>query len=570
MAIGSIRSAEGVSTDKSSAADLRPAWVRWVIPSVGDLIFLALVGVLVFTALSVRLLGDAGIGWHIRTGQIILATRAIPRVDPFSSVSSATPAQPWFAWEWLYDVIVGGLESAAGLNGVVLFTAVVIAMVFAWTFGLLLRRGTNVFVAIILLLLAASAGMIHFLARPHVVSWLFTVAWFWILESSEMSCCGSDLESSATSETNSRRGWMLWLQPPLMLVWVNLHGGFLVGFVLLGIYWCSAAWQWLRLKEDRFDDALRKIRAGRLVRALTLTGILSGLATLANPYGFRLDVHIYRYLSNRFLMDHIDEFQSPNFHYVAQKCFAGLLLLTLVGLAAKRRGAAQGRLSQALVVLFAVHSGLYASRNIPVSSLLLILVIGPWLSEAMARLEERRLADRRFAERGGAPMQFLERMRTIEFSLRGHLWPVAMIVVTCWIAAHGGQLGTRAVMDAHFDAKRFPVAAVNYLENYLETQDVKGPLVNPDYWGGYLIYRLYPRVRVVVDDRHDFYGEEFLKSYLKMVHVEPGWEDFLQQHQAHCVLAPKDSALANILGETSGWRAIYSDDVAVAFEGKSQ
>ena len=554
MAIGS----------RNSVADLRPAWLRWVLPSVGDLIFVALAGVLVFTALSVRLLGDAGIGWHIRTGQIILATHAIPRVDPFSSASSAMPGQPWFAWEWLYDVIVGWLESTAGLNGVVLFTAVVIAMVFAWTFRMLVWRGTNVFVAIILVLLAASASMIHFLARPHVVSWLFTVAWFWILESSEKSCLASGFESSATSEMNPRRGWSLWLLPPLMLLWVNLHGGFLLGFVLLGIYWCSAAWQWFRLKEDRFDDALRRIRAGWLVRALTLTGVLSGLATLVNPYGFRLHVHIYRYLTNRFLMDHIDEFQSPNFHYVAQKCFAALLLLTLVGLTVKRRGAGQGRLSQALVVLFAVYSGLYASRNIPVSSLLLILVIGPWLSEAMARLEERRLADRRFAARGVAPMQFLERMRAIEFSLRGHLWSVAMVVFTCWIAAHGGWLGARQVMDAHFDAKRFPVAAVNYLEE----QGVAGPLASPDYWGGYLIYRLYPRVRMVVDDRHDFYGEEFLKSYLKMVHVEPGWEDFLRQHQAHCVLVPKDSALANILGETAGWRAIYSDDVAVAFEAK--
>ena len=114
-----------------------------------------------------------------------------------------------------------------------------------------------------------------------------------------------------------------------------------------------------------------------------MTGILSGVATFANPYGFKLHVHIYRYLSNRFLMDHIDEFQSPNFHYVAQKCFAGLLLLTLVALAAKKRKVS---IIHGLVVLFAVYSGLYASRNIPVSSLLLILVIGPWLSDEMERL----------------------------------------------------------------------------------------------------------------------------------------------------------------------------------------
>jgi hypothetical protein len=546
MAIGS----------RVSAADSHPAWVQLIVPSVSDLLFVVLLGLLAFTTLSVRLLGDAGIGWHIRTGQMILATHAIPRVDPFSS---SNIGQPWFAWEWLYDLLVGWLESVAGLNGVVLFTALVIATVFAWTFQLLLRRGTNVLVALILVLLAASAAMIHFLARPHVVSWLFTVVWFWILESSEKTWSEGDSDSSATPAANPQRSWILWLLPLLMLVWVNLHGGFLVGFALLGIYWFGAAWQWLRLKEDRFEDALRKIRAGRRARVLTLTGILSAAATLVNPYGFQLHVHIYRYLSNRFLMDHIDEFQSPNFHYVAQKCFAALLLLTLVALAVRKRGASYSRASETLIVLFAVYAGLYASRNIPVSSLLLILVIGPWLSEAMERFSDRRLA-----LRGRASLRFLQRMQAIELNLRGHGWPIVAIVFACWIAAHGGKLGTKTLTDAHFDAKRFPVAAVNYLEK----TNVQGPLVSLDSWGGYLIYRFYPRTKVVIDDRHDFFGEDFLKSYLKMVRVEPGWQDFIQQHPPGCVIVPKDSALANILAET-GWRAIYSDDVAVVFEDKS-
>jgi hypothetical protein len=532
---------------RSLAAGAHPAWVRWLVPSIADLFFVALLGLLAFTTLSVRLLGDAGIGWHVRTGQMILATHAIPRVDPFSTGTG----QPWFAWEWLYDLPVGWLESQAGLNGVVLFTALIIAATFSWTFRLLVRRGTNVFVAVVLVLLAASGSMIHFFARPHVVSWLFTVAWFWILESSENSHAGAPTGSSASPARASR----MWLLPLLMLVWVNVHGGSLLGLALQAIYWFSAVWRWLRLKEDRFDDFLQKIRIGRQARALTLSGIASVAATFVNPYGFKLHLHIYRYLSNRFLMDHIDEFQSPNFHYVAQKCFAGLLLLTLVAVAVKRRevGASQG-----LVVLFAVYSGLYASRNIPVSSLLLILVIGPWLSDAMQTLVERWSAARL---RGPTSTPFLQRMQAIESNLQGHLWTVAAIVLTVWIAAQGGKLGTTPLMDAHFSAKRFPVAAVNYLDK----ESVPGPLVSMDYWGGYLIYRLYPRVRMVVDDRHDFYGEEFLKSYLKMVRVEPGWESFLQEHQARCVLVPKDSALANVLLETGGWKPIYNDDVAVAF-----
>jgi hypothetical protein len=545
MAIGS----------RSLAAEAHPKWMRWLVPSAGDLIFVALLGLMGFTMLSVRLLGDAGIGWHIRTGQLILATHTIPRVDPFSSIaSSGTAGQPWYAWEWLYDVVVGWLDAVAGLNAVVVLTALIIAGLFAWTFRLLMRQGTNILVALILILLASAAAMIHFQARPHVVSWLFTVVWFWILESQGKTYAGSRSNSSESPAINTRRSWPLWVLPLLMVVWVNVHGGFLVGFALLAIYWLGAAWQWVSLKEDRFDDVLRKIRAGRRVRDWGFTGVLCAAATLVNPYGFKLHVHIYRYLSNRFLMDHIDEFQSPNFHYVAQKCFAGLLLLTLVALAAKRRetGASQG-----LVILFGVYAGLYASRNIPVSSLLLILIIGPRLSDGMERLAEA--GSTRW--RGPLSTKFLQRMETIELSLRGHLWAIVAIVLTCWVTAHGGRLGARLLMDAHFDAKRFPVRAADYLDK----NNVQGPLVSPDSWGGYLIYRLYPRVRMVVDDRHDFYGEEFLKSYLKMMHLEPGWEDFLQQYQVRCVVVPKSSALANILAETTGWQPIYGDDVTVVF-----
>jgi hypothetical protein len=126
---------------------------------------------------------------------------------------------------------------------------------------------------------------------------------------------------------------------------------------------------------------------------------------------------------------------------------------------------------------------------------------------------------------------------------------------------HGGEFGGRQLADAHFDAKRFPVEAANYLEQ----SNVHGPVLTPDSWGGYLIYRLYPREKVVVDDRHDLYGEEFLKSYLKMIHVEPGWQEFLQERKPACVVLPRDSALASILLETASWQPIYRDNLAIVF-----
>ncbi|MGA8867663.1 MAG: hypothetical protein WB510_11875 [Candidatus Sulfotelmatobacter sp.] len=534
----------------SPEINAQSAWVRLLLPSAADLIFVAILSLLVLTALSVRLLGDAGIGWHIRTGQQILSTHTIPRVDSFSSIMKG---KPWFAWEWLYDVLVGWLERVAGLNGVVLFTAVIIAAVFAWTFRLLVQRGTNVLIALGLVLLAASASMIHFLARPHVLSWLLTLVWFWILDSSEARCF-----RGASKERGERS---LWLLPPLMLLWANVHGGFLIGFVLLGVYLVSASWTWARLGEDQLDLLLRRLRTSRRVLELAVVSALAAAATFVNPYGWKLHAHIYQYLSNRFLMNHIEEFQSPNFHGAAEKCFAVLLLIALVALAARGR---ELRVSEGLVLLFAVYTGLYASRNLPVSSLFLVLVIGPPLSrviEAVPRQGGAWAGWRRLCARVAA---FSTRIARVETSLCGHLWPLVAIALACGIAANGGRLGAKALMNARFGEKRFPVQAVDHLE----ADGDSTPVLAPDYWGGYLIYRLYPRVLVAVDDRHDLYGEGLLKSYLKSMRAEPGWEEFLEEHEIQRVLVPRGSRLDNLLREKEGWRITYTDQGAVLFEAR--
>ena len=497
-------------------------------PSVADLIFVALLCAIVFTPLSVRLLGDAGIGWHIRAGQQILATHAIPRVDSFSSTMAG---RPWFAWEWLYDLLVGQLEGVLGLNGVVWLTAVVSAAVFAWTFRVVVGRGANMFVALALVLLALSASMIHFLARPHVISWLFTLAWFWILDSSQQ-------DVGDEQGAGGRKQRKLWALPLLMMLWVNMHGGFVVGFVLLGIFLVGAGWDWFRAKEGRIEELLQKAAARKRARDLTWAAFLSLGASLLNPYGWKLHWHVCSYLSNHFLIDRIDEFRSPNFHGVAQRCFLLLLLITLAALATRGR---ELRLTQVFTVLFAVFSGLYASRNIPVSSILLVMVVAPLVPAA------------------GFGRVFFQRMGAVEADLLGHVWSVLAVIITLAIAANGGRAGSDLLMDAHFDSRRMPVEAVNYLEK----SELKGPVLSADYWGGYLIYRLYPKIQVVVDDRHDLYGEEFLRPYLKMMRGERGWEDFLQAHEASCLLLPRDAALANILIETKEWKAIYADDVAI-------
>jgi hypothetical protein len=125
-----------------------------------------------------------------------------------------------------------------------------------------------------------------------------------------------------------------------------------------------------------------------------------------------------------------------------------------------------------------------------------------------------------------------------------------------------GRLGAWQAIDAQFDAKRFPVQAVEVIAQ----RGIQDPIFAPDYWGGYLIYRFYPNARVFVDDRHDLYGERFLKDYLKVIHVQPDWEKFLNERQVRLVLAPAGGSLANILKETPAWKVTYEDGTAVLFQ----
>jgi hypothetical protein len=96
--------------------------------------------------------------------------------------------------------------------------------------------------------------------------------------------------------------------------------------------------------------------------------------------------------------------------------------------------------------------------------------------------------------------------------------------------------------------------------------NIRDHFFSPDFWGGYLVYRLYPNVRLMVDDRHDFYGTPFVRDYLTMLQVGPAWRNLLDANQVNWVLAPCDSSLANALKVVPGWRVIHEDETAVIFE----
>src|SRR5579864_4316710 len=309
-----------------------------LVPSLSDLSFLIPILVLFWCTTGVAwLLTDSDTGWHIRTGEWILKNRRVPATDLFSFTKVG---QPWFAWEWLSDVSIAAMHSRFGLGGIVVASLVLLGATSVCIYRSTVEESEYRLIAIVLTGLAVAASTIHWLARPHLVTPLFT----------GMFCC---LLNRVERRGNGRR--FLLLLPVLTILWVNLHGGFFVGIVLLVTYAMGAA------GEELAHGARRSawIRAQKYL----LTAGACGLASIVNPYGYRLHVHVAQYLGASFYFERISEFQSADFHSFTAAYFESLLVLAIAA-AAWHLGT--GRLIHALLLLSWSHLALFSVRNIPI------------------------------------------------------------------------------------------------------------------------------------------------------------------------------------------------------------
>ena len=125
------------------------------------------------------------------------------------------------------------------------------------------------------------------------------------------------------------------------------------------------------------------------------------------------------------------------------------------------------------------------------------------------------------------------------------------------------QSGHAKVLRAEFDKSRFPVDAAVFLSQQHLVSPIR--LYTSWQWGGYLIYRLWPSLRVFDDGRTDFYGPDFVNEGLRAWDADPDWSRVLERYKVNAALLPVDSALASVMRERDDWKPVYQDGVAVLF-----
>lgn len=493
-----------------------PGSERWAVP-----VLFALVVALWGAAVGLGKIRSFDYWWHLQTGAWILENGAVPKTDLFSFTRAGAR---WIDLHWLFQVGLSGLHAAAGHEGVRLAKGLLVTALLAaaGTVGWRRERAAVAGIAVVLL---AIVGGSRFLVRPDLVSFLVLTAVLALLFRHE-----------------ARGGRALYAIVPLQWLWANVHGLFAVGLAVCAMALVSELVRpWIRP-----GDRWRGDRVQRLGAVLAL----SVLASLLNPNGLDGALFPLQQLGmigsaeQRGLFGQVIEELRPSLGLglVALAPAAALAGLAALGLALDAR-----RITAFDVLLFVAFAYLAvgARRNLALFAVVATPLVTRHLGAAWARHAGP-------AWRGAVAMALLT---VLCIAGAGFAWHQ---LAYAW-RSEGASAA--ALMPDHY-----PERAVDWMAK----QQPPGPLYHRMADGGYLIARLYPEQRVLVDGRLEVYGE---REFAELDVVDGGTPEGFQRLDAqyrfgtallHHAFLPDERLLA-WLWQHPGWRLVFVDEVAAVF-----
>lgn len=472
-------------------------------------LILPLVMALIF--LVNRQIHPADFWWHVRTGQIIVETGHIPTTDLFTFTRAG---QPWTNQGWLMQVFLYLVLRAGGLPLILAVHAITI------TAGYLLVELACLRVAggrprpVALATIAAMAiGIVHWNVRPQSISYL---------------CFGVVLYIITRARSKPTR--LIWVLPPLFAVWVNLHGGFVFGLGLLGIYTMArVAGEWLdKRRLDR--EAWRHLACG--------TASLMALAF--NPGG---PVQAIRYVvsflaSNATLQKNL-EFQPLSIREADGLVFFAGLLLTLVVLWRLRAAPPTDQI--AVLIIFGL-AGLYTRRIVPWYG----MALGPVLAWALSRFAVL------------APPNTSAGKPALNYAVLG-VMAALLVVFSPWARPYIPTPISRAYLAEDVT----PTEAARWLCE-------QGPQIRPFtdvFFASHLAWTC-PTVPTFMDTRFELYPTAMWQDYLRIINGQFGWEERLAHYDVNALFVQKESEKELIAAaRASGrWQTTYEDQFAIIMQ----
>ncbi len=462
-------------------------------------------------AMAARVAVDSDTFWHLRAGEWMLENRRLLNFDVFSHTRAGSP---WINHSWLSEIPMALIFRAFGFGGLNLATALVVWLAFFFVYH---SGEGGSYLRAFCVVLAAAASAVYWSARPQIISMLLAATFAYVLHLYRWRGINR-----------------LWLLPLLMLAWVNLHGGFAIGFILLAVTLAGEAIK-LILARD--------VEGWKPVVWLGASGFACAVAVLFNPYGPQMLLYPFKTVSIGVLQNYIQEWQSPDFHAREAQVFIVMWLGVFAAAGLSRR-----RLNVTDLLLFATFTtlALLAGRNIAVFAVVTAPILMRHTDSAIAELQER-FPKLKIAETTVSPPRRLAALN----------WTLLIVVAAAALLKTALPLNPATTLEAV--ARVSPAGAANYLKQ----NPTAGPMFNSYNFGGYLVWALYPNVPVYVDGRTDLYDDEFLKEYLRVYLAEPGWEKILAGQGIRLVVVETNSPLARELRQAPGWAVRYSDALTV-------
>jgi hypothetical protein len=480
---------------------------RRLLPRLGDLLFvIVLAGCML---LGQRMLNvDSDLGRHLALGTYMLESGRVP-VNDLLSFTRAGESRP--PYEWLAQIAFAAFHKLLGLDGVVLLAATAIAAAFVLSYRDSCDRSGSSLLALLVTAWAAAASSLHWLTRPHIFTFVFLVIWIRLLEQMRLQLL---------------RG--VWQLPLVMLLWANVHAGFIFGFLAWGAYLLGWAW-----------DRRRGQGSPTVGTRYMLAGAGALLASVVTPDLWNNWAAVFGNTS-RFVLDRTAETLPAQLGTPGTWPFAALLFATAALAIAVRRTIAP---AHAAILLGFGAFAIAVARNIPLFCLVAAPILTQWAQGAL-----------------GASSSFTrieERISSIESGLRASFWaPLALLFATVMVAVSASGCG-RSLYS--YDAAFFPVKAVDWISEH----HPQGNMLNELNWGGYILYRLWPTHRVFIDSQSDFYGESLIRQYDSTMSGKDGWADILRDWQVEWMIIAPGSRLATLARLEPEWRVSYEDATAV-------
>ncbi len=479
-------------------------------------------------AMAVRAPADTDTWWHLQAGRVTLESGHVLRTDIFSHTRYGSP---WVNHSWLSQVILYWLFDHFAYAGLGLWLGVIVTAAFVLVY---LQMEGDPFTRAFILVLGAITSAVIWSARPQLFSFLLTSVVAYVLYLFKY-----------------RRVNRLWLLPPIFVLWVNLHAGYALGFMLLAAFVAGEVLNQLLallVPAGLQEDDCCPLVGWRGIGLVVGITFLSVLVLVANPYTTRMWTYYLETVRIGVLQDFIQEWQSPNFHFLYTQPFIWLLLATMaaMGLSGRRVDG-----TDLVAVGGFAYAALMAGRNLGPFA----LVATPVLSRHAAAVL------RRYGWSVRARARTSQRTRPVL-----GLVNLGLLAIVVALAGIKVWAPLSPAFNERAQRQSLPLDGVAWIE----THHPSGKMFNHYNWGGYLIWRLWPDYLVFVDGRTDLYGDEILRDYVEIQQGGPQALSLLDEYGISFVLTRTDDALDMRLGCQGGWVPSYRDDIATIWERSNE